>query len=71
MEWVPSPAKYDREIKWDKIFPSKGYGKFLKKARYLLSHDIENEAKKKVQKYNGKNPGPSNYDNDKKWTYQS
>ena len=46
MSWIPAPNKYDKSIDWNKNFPSKGYGKFLKKNRYLLSHDIEMEAKK-------------------------
>ena len=46
MSWVPAPNKYDKSIDWSKNFPSRNYGKFLKKNRYMLSQDIEMEAKK-------------------------
>jgi hypothetical protein len=61
MAWVPAPVKYDRTIHWDKKFPTRNYGRFFTTKRYLGSEDIANEAKKKVVKYNGKNPGPANY----------
>jgi len=65
MAYVPSPVKYEKGIDWSKNFPSANYGKFFKKHRYLLADDIENAAKKKVTLYNGKNPGPPHYQNDK------
>ena len=38
MSWVPAPNKYDKSIDWNRDnFPTKGYGKFLKKNRYMLS----------------------------------
>ena len=46
MSWVPAPNKYDKSIDWSKNFQSRNYGKFLKKNRYMLSQDIEMEAKK-------------------------
>lgn len=39
--WIPAPNKYVGTLNWDKNFPSKGYGKFLKRERYLLSDEIE------------------------------
>ena len=70
MAYIPSPFKYDKTIDWNKNFPSANYGKFLRTERYMLSDDIEIEAKKKV-KMGGKNPGPASHHNEKSWLKSS
>ena len=65
MAYIPSPTKYEKTIDWSKNFPTANYGKFFRTRRDLPSHDIENDAKKKFTYFNGKNPGPANYQNDK------
>ena len=56
---------------WEKKFPSKNYGRFLCSPRHMPSDDIEIEAKKKVDKMGGKNPGPSNYHSETAWKNKS
>ena len=65
MSWVPAPVKYEKGIDWNKNFPSRNYGRFLTAKRYMMSEQIENEAKKKVNYHSGKNPGPANYEIEK------
>ena len=67
MSWVPAPVRYEKGIDWNKNFPSRNYGKFLTAKRYMMSEQIANEAKKKVEYIQGKNPGPANYLVEKQW----